>query len=131
MRALLIAPYYVHWHYSRALRGIFDITANFIWFFWHFFSISLLLRTFFDPWQRLHEDHKRGLDIEGYLSSVVLNLVMRLVGITIRLIFILVGLVAIVLALIGGIVALTVWMILPAAIVFVFIFGFILLFRPV
>jgi hypothetical protein len=131
MRALTLFPYYVHWHYSRAIYGIIDITRNFVWFLWHFFSISLLFQTLFEPWQRLQEQRKKGLDIEGFFSTMILNLVMRFVGLLIRLTFIAVGFAGIVLTIAGSIVVLAVWLVLPAAIIFVFIFGFILLFRPV
>jgi hypothetical protein len=130
MRALLIAPYYIHWHYGRALRGIVDITNNLIWFLWNFFSIGLLLQTLFAPWQRLEEDHKRvGLNVEAYVSSLMLNTVMRFVGFVIRLIFILIGFVAIIFVTISGSIVFVVWLALPGAIAFVFIFGFTLLFQ--
>jgi hypothetical protein len=130
MRAFLIAPYYIHWHYSRALKGIVVITGNLMWFCWHFFSVGLLLETLFSPWQRIQEQHKRGLDIEGYLSTVTVNLVMRCVGIFIRSIFIVLGLASIVLVGIGGLAVFAMWLVLPAAIIFAFILGFILLFKP-
>jgi hypothetical protein len=129
MRAFLIAPYYITWHYSRALAGISTITGNFIWFSWHFFSVGVLARTLFAPWQRIHEEHKRGLDISGWLSTFLINLVMRGVGVFIRMIFIILGLVSMILAALAGMIVFLVWLVLPLAIIIGIIFAFTLMFR--
>jgi hypothetical protein len=129
MRALLIAPYYIHWHYSRALQGIQDITTNLVWFVWHFFSIGILFETLFAPWQRIQETRKRGLDIEGYLSTLLINLVMRCVGVFIRMIFIVIGLVCCAAVVLGGVVVFLVWLVLPLVIVLGLIMSFVLMFR--
>jgi hypothetical protein len=129
MRALLIAPYYIQWHYGKALTGIIEITSNLAWFMWHFFSVGLLFQTLFSPWQRLQEKRKRGLDIEGFLSTILINIVMRLVGALIRLIFIIMGVVGSMLVLLGGTVVLAVWFILPLAVVVCAGFGFIFMFK--
>ncbi len=129
MRALLLFPYYVRWHYGQALKGIYEITGNLVWFIWHFFSIGLMLRTFFAPWQRLHEERVRGFDLEGYFSAMIINIVMRCVGILIRAVFIAVGITAIAAVIAGGAFVFAAWLILPLAVLFSFIFGFILLFK--
>lgn len=129
MRALLLFPYYVHWHYGRALQGIKNITSNLVWFLWHFFSIGLMMSTLLEPWQRLHEERKRGLDIESYMSTLVINVIMRIVGILVRSIFIITGLVSIIITILGGIIMFAAWLILPVTVICSFVFGFILLFR--
>jgi hypothetical protein len=127
MRALLLVPYYVRWHYGRALKGVFDITLSGMWFFWHFFSISILAKTFFAPFERLHETRHRKFDVEEMFSTVAVNTVMRLVGMLVRAVFIVVGLLAIVLICITGIVGFFAWLMLPALCAFLIIMGFTLL----
>jgi hypothetical protein len=131
MRALLIAPFYIHWHYGRALCGIKDITGNLIWFIWHFFSIGILFETLFSPWQRIKEEHKRGLDIENYLSTLLVNMVMRLVGIFIRFIFICIGLVCVMSVFIAGIIVFALWLALPLVVALGIIMSFVLMFKAV
>jgi hypothetical protein len=130
MRALLIVPYYIHWHYSRALHGIIAIAGNIIWFIWNFFSIGILAKTLFAPWQRLQEAHHRGFDLGGYVSTMLLNTIMRFVGFLIRFIFIIIGLATIAFAFLATIGVFIVWLLLPVVVVVMFIFGIILLFRP-
>ena len=88
-----------------------------------------MLQTLFAPWQRLQESHSHGLDIENYFSTMAVNMVMRCVGIIIRCVFIVVGLVCIALTLAGGVAVFLIWLVLPGAIIFAFVLGFILLFR--
>jgi hypothetical protein len=129
MRLLLVIPYYISWHYSRALAGIVRLTNNLVWFLWHFFSIGLLAKTLFSPWQRLQEIRPKGLDIEAYLSTALVNMVMRGVGFIIRLLFICLGLIAIVGTILIGCGVFIVWLALPFVIAFLITYGFILLFR--
>ena len=130
MRSLLLAPYYFKWHYGRALKGLADISANCIWFLWHFFSIAVLSRTLFQPWQRLQEKPEKRFDVNAFLSSITINIVMRFVGFFIRIIFILIGLVSIVAALVFEGVVFLVWLAMPLVVVFMIVFGLVLIFKP-
>lgn len=130
MKAILLVPYYLRWHYGQALKGVFSITANIVWFFWHFFSIGILSETLFAPWERLREERKRGLDINDFLITLIINTVMRAVGAIVRLTFILIGLALIAVAFVSGILFFCAWLIFPAVIIFSIVFGFALLFKP-
>jgi hypothetical protein len=130
MRALLLAPYYIHWHYGRALKNTLIISQNSIWFLWHFFSIKELSFTLFSPWQRLDVQHeKHSFDIEAYLSVLAVNGVMRVTGAIIRLVFIIFGLAFIISTFILTIVFLILWLALPAVIIFLLVLGVVLLFK--
>ena len=130
MRVSLLIPYYLRWHYGRALKGVADIFLNIVWFLWHFFSIGILSKTLFAPWERLQEKRERGLDIEGFFGTLLINLIMRVVGAIVRLTFISIGLLAIFLTTIVSAVFFCVWLALPVAIAASIIFGIILLVRP-
>jgi hypothetical protein len=130
MKALLIVPYYIRWHYSTAIRSIARIVENIIWFIWHFFSIELQAKTLFAPWQRLREVRKRGFDLEDMLGTWLINLVMRFVGFLVKIVFIIIGLVAIVVTFILSAGFVVIWLALPFIIIFLFVFGFVLIFKP-
>ncbi len=129
MRSLLFLPYYIHWHYRRAVKGIADLTFNFIWFWWHFFSIGLMLKTLFSPWQRLHETKHKTLDLEEISSVFLINTVMRLVGFVVRATFVIIGLVLIILTALVGVCVLVMWLVLPITIIFFLVLGVVLLFK--
>lgn len=130
MRPLLVVPYYVAWHYGKALRGFFSIAGNFVWFIWHFFSIGLLARTWFSPWQRLSEERPRGFDVESFFSTAAINVVMRLVGFAVRTVFIAIGLVCIAVTIALAAAFLAVWIALPLLVALSLIVAARLIFSP-
>jgi hypothetical protein len=130
MKLLGLAPAYVRWHYGRAIKNIGLISGNLIWFLWHFFSIPVLARTLFAPWERIHEERARGLDIGSWFETTTINLVMRLLGVCIRLTIIIFGLVFIAIAAAGTILFFLLWIFLPLIFVYIVVLGIILIVKP-
>lgn len=125
MNPFLIVPHYISWHYTTGIKGYLSLFKTFIWFLWHFFSISVLLKTLFSPFQRLKETSKgRGLDIEAFFSGLVTTLIMRLVGFLLRSSVITFGLLAILVFVIVALVGFIAWLLLPFLLVTVVILGF-------
>jgi len=115
---------YFSWHYGGALLDAVHIWRNILRFLYEFFSISLLLRTLFAPWKRLGEERKRKFDLGDMLGALLINTIMRIIGIIMRLILITVGITAIILCLLTGVLALIVWVFAPLIIVVLFVVGF-------
>ncbi len=77
----------------------------------------------------MSEDKKKqGLHPEEFFGNLLVNMIMRVVGIFARLIMILFGLVFLVLTAGLGMVAILIWLTLPVAIPFLFILGLKLIF---
>lgn len=129
MRVIFLASHYAVWHYTRGVHDIFDIWKNIMWFVKEFFSINLLLKTFFKPWKRLQERHYRSEGISEFLTNVTVNTLMRIVGIFIRTIVIVIGLAFLILSFILGILLFGIWFILPPLNFFLFIVGCITIFK--
>lgn len=113
MKFTLFIARYIGWHYGKGLEGFFLTWWNVIWFIYHFFSIPLLIRTLFEPFQRLQEKHGKGLDMAQIASAIAVNTIMRLVGATARGAVIAVGIIMLAFALAGGFVLLVSWLLLP------------------
>lgn len=122
---LAFVPQYLFWHYTRALREMFAVFGNFFWFLYHFFSIPLLLKTFFSPFERLGEEYKKGLNMEALLGTFVINMVMRIVGIVVRALVVLAGFSALLLLCLVYAGAFLVWLAAPLLVPFLLIAGFI------
>lgn len=119
---------YFIWHYGKAFSQLKLISYNFVTFFFNFFSISILIKSFFSPWRRMGEDYpSQGLDIKQFFTALIINFLMRLVGIFMRTIIILFGLAFIFLLIILIPVAFIFWFFLPIIIGVLFIGGLILL----
>lgn len=119
---------YFGWHYSSALVAWWRIYTNLLWFLSHFFSVGLLLRTLLSPWRRLAENYPRRFAPTVIAEIVVVNLLMRLVGLTIRVIFLAFALVVLLGVFLLGWVALMAWLLAPFLVVSLFLIGFYLTF---
>lgn len=119
--------HYIVWHYSIAIRDIFSLWGDSLWFLWNYFSIRQLTKTFFTPFKRLGESAVNFFDFFNYFSAVIITLLMRVVGVVIRSAIILLGIISIILDLVIGLAFLIVWLIMPAVLTFLFAVGFELL----
>jgi len=111
MNVLGIIAHYLHWHYTKAFGEIFGLWRNILWFIKEFFSFSLLLKTFFSPWKRLHEKGSGG--IGGFFEGLIVTFIMRIIGVGMRTVVLLVGTIVMIVAFFGGIIFLGLWPILP------------------
>lgn len=109
---------YIAWHYSQALSDLSRNVMNIIWFLYNFFSIPILLQTFFSPFQRLDESYGKGLDLERFASVLIVNTLMRVIGMVARTAFIAAGVVSIVIAAMGGAVIFAAWLAMPLSVIF-------------
>ncbi len=116
---------YFSWHYGRSIRELLNIQKNIIWFLYHFFSLPILVRTFFSPWRAMGEayEHKDIFHIGEMLSSFAVNTMMRIVGIFVRSIIILFGSFFIVSSIILAVGVLVFWLFIPFIILLLFISG--------
>ena len=127
MQSILLLRY-VKWHYLDASRDILKGWGNILWFNFNYFSVPLLVQTFFAPWRRIVWDYGRGFDLGRYLFTFASNLISRILGSIMRSFLIVAG-IAMELALFClGILFFLFWLFLPAIIAVAFFYGFILLF---
>lgn len=112
---------YFYWWYAEEpayLWRAINITTKKIFYS---FSVSLLLRTLFDPWKR------DAVTTEGSLQTVyqvwLNNLVSRFVGFMVRFLTILVGLFLTILFFMVAILFFLAWLILPIIIIYLLVNG--------
>ena len=120
---------YIVWHYSKAFADIWGILKSFLWFFYHFFSIQVLFLTLFSPWKRMSEKKRPGFKIIDFLSVLIVNTIMRVLGFFMRITLITTGSIFIVLVLVLGILFFILWIFVPLIIIATLIAGFTLLFK--
>ena len=114
MQLALLIPEYLVWHYSKAIKLIVNIVSNFLWFVYHFFSVSVLSSTFFSPL------HGVGKDFE--LVSRFLGLVIKTASLFSA--YLIMGMVLCV-----GLCLIIVWIMLPVVVLMFIVYGFQLLFK--
>lgn len=119
---------YITWHYSGALQSGVLLIRNILTFLLHFFSVPLLLRTYFNKFGRLGESYKGGFDLERFFSTFVVNTLMRIVGVIVRTIFILMGLLSVLVGAMTGLLFIFAWLLLPLIVFVCFVYGITLIF---
>lgn len=114
---------YFKWHYTRGFVEIMNHTRNAVVFFFHFFGVRALFKALFSPWKMLGERYKKGLNIEAFFETFVVNTLMRLFGFIVRSFFILVGLCSTLAAFLIGAAFFVLWAFVPLLILNLFIVG--------
>src|SRR5947207_296294 len=118
MSYVYILPAYIAWHYGKAYRDMLRVWTNFIWFAFNFFSITILLKTFFTPFERIVEKRARpGFHAEDIAEAVMITLIMRLVGAMVRSLIIIIGILAILVLFVSGVSAFVIWTLFPFVLV--------------
>jgi len=110
--------HYTQWHYSKGVSDLLGVIQNFLWFFYHFFSIPTLLGTFFSPFQRLGEGYSKTFDPGQWAETFVLNSMMRIIGAVLRTMLIAMGVVSLAFTAVAGLVFFLVWLLAPLFVLF-------------
>jgi hypothetical protein len=63
--------------------------------------------------KRLKEKYHGGLDVENFLSTLIITTIMRLVGMVLRAVIIVIGIVVVVIFIVGGLLGFLAWLVLP------------------
>jgi len=130
MRFATVLGHYFIWHYGRAISDLTRIYRNLIAFTFNFFSVSILVNSYFAPWRRMGEDYPgHSVDPFDYFSTFLVNIIMRLVGIFMRTIVIVLGMAVTLLAILSYPIVLLFWIILPFVVIVIFFIGFSLFFK--
>ena len=127
MQSLLLLRYF-KWHYLEASKEILKGWGNILWFEFNYFSVWLLIQTFFSPWKKIAWDYGRGFDIGRFLFTFASNLVSRILGAFVRIWLIGAGIIGQLALLFMGSLFFFFWLVLPALIVAAFLYGLFLLF---
>jgi len=127
MRLIPILVHYVWWHYTTAIADLVRNYLDLASWLENFFSLGHLSRNLFSPWRRLGEEYPEHFDLEAFFTALVVNTLMRLVGVVIRLVILLIGLVSVVLSFILFVIILGAWLAMPLILIFLIVLGFKLL----
>jgi len=111
------------WQFFDMPSCILKAWKNFLLFNLNFFSVPLLLRSFFSPWRSYRWFYPRGLDIGKYFEVLISNLISRILGAIMRSFLIIVGLAIEILYIFLGAIVFLVWLILPVFLVLGFYYG--------
>jgi hypothetical protein len=120
--------YWIRWHFFDQPNHLKKIWKNLLKFGIDYFSVPLLLQTFFAPWRRYTWAYPRGLDIGKMFETFISNLSSRMIGMVMRFFLILFGILFEVLIFFGGLLFFLFWFLNPLIIIFLMLYGIYLIF---
>ena len=123
MKPLILAEHYFAWHYGKSFADGYRVWSDILRFVVDFFSVSRLATTFFEPWKRMDEPYPKGFDPAAFFGTLVVNTLLRLVGMAVRAALILGGIFCAALWCALGLLAFVLWIFVPVFLVVAIIAG--------
>jgi len=114
---------WLFWQFFEMPGNILKAWRNFLRFNLNYFSIPLLLKTFFSPWRKYKWSCGKGFDIKRYFEALFSNLISRTLGVIIRSFLIIIGLLVEIFIIFAGTIIFLSWLALPAILIWGLIFG--------
>lgn len=109
---------YLIWYFFDVPREILRGWKNFLFFNLNYFSIPILLKTFFSHWRQYKWSYGRGFDISRYLEAFFSNLISRILGAIMRAILIFIGILSEIFIVFFGLILFLGWVFLPVFIIY-------------
>ncbi len=117
------------WYFFEMPKNILNGWKNYLKFGLNYFSIPLLLKTFFSPWHRYKWAYpRRGFDIGKILETWFSNQISRILGTIIRSFLIIFGTLFELFVFFVGPLFLICWLFLPLLLIISFFYAFTILF---
>ena len=102
------------WHYTNGITQVVKSFLAHIDGVNHYFSLGVLLTSFFSPWKRLVDSENRpGFSLGRFIEKVSFNLISRGIGAFIRFFLLWVGFFVIIISFILGLFGVLVWIAVP------------------
>ena len=115
---------YFEWYLIDKPLSILRAWKNLLIFNLNYFSIPLLLKTFFSPWRKYHWSYGRGFDFKRYFEAFLSNAIMRIIGASLRFFLIISGILLELFIIFIGIFVMIVWFFLPLILLYFLALGF-------
>jgi len=119
---------WLEWQFFDAPKSILKGWRNYLKFNLNYFSVPVLLKTFFSHWHRYRYSYGKGFNAGRYFEAFTFNLMSRIIGAVLRLFFIFLGLLIEVFIILAGAVIFFGWLILPFLLITGIFYGFKILF---
>lgn len=119
---------FVKWQFFDVPKNILKGWENFLKFNLNYFSVPVLLKTFFSHWHRYRYSYGKGFNPGRYFEVFIFNMMSRVIGAVLRTFFIVIGLSVEIFLFFAGLILFLGWLILPLVLITLFLYGFWLLF---
>jgi hypothetical protein len=111
------------WHFYEMPKFLLEVWKNYILFALNYFSLPLLLKSFFAPWRKYKWNYPKGIDVGEFFSTLISNAFSRIIGAVMRIVLIVVGILFQIFVVLAGLVVFLFWIFIPFIIIAGFLFA--------
>lgn len=119
---------FLRWHYFEMPKKMLKVTGNFLRFGVSFYSVPLMMKTFFSPWRGYYKSYGRGFHFKKFFHALGANCISRTLGAIVRFFLLIFFVITEIFFAVTGIALLILWVFLPLLTAFVFYQGFVYIF---
>jgi len=114
------------WHFYEMPRFLLEVWKNYILFASNYFSLPVLLGSLFAPWHKYRWDYPKGINVAGFLNTLISNSFSRFMGALMRIFLIFAGILFQIFVLVAGLIIFLFWILTLLIIIagFLFLYGF-------
>jgi hypothetical protein len=114
------------WQFYEMPKFLLGIWKNYILFASNYFSLPVLLKSLFSPWRKYRWDYPKGINVTGFLNTLISNSFSRFMGALMRILLIVCGILFQIFVLAVGLLVFLFWILVPFIIIagFLFLYGF-------
>jgi hypothetical protein len=114
----------IFWQFFEVPKNILRAWKNFLKFNLEFFSIPLLLKTYFSHWHGYKWSYGRGFDLARWAEALISNLISRILGAFLRSWLIIFGIITEIIIFFLGLIVFLGWFFLPIIFLIAIFYGF-------
>ncbi len=118
-----LITWWLSWYFIETPWNIIKTDVNFLRFGFNYFSLFVLLKTFFSPWRQYLWKYPRGFSLKEYTSVFFANLTSRILGALARSFLIIFAIIFEILIMIIGLLVFCLWLLSGPIIVTLIILG--------
>jgi len=120
-----ILSLWFNWHFYEMPRFLLGIWKNYILFALNYFSLPVLLKSFFAPWRKYKWNYPKSFNVAEFFSTLISNAFSRLLGALVRIVLIITGIIFQIFVIFAGLIIFLLWILIPFIIIAGFLFVFI------
>jgi hypothetical protein len=120
-----ILSMWLFWQFYEMPKFLLQIWNNYFIFATNYFSLTLLLKTFFSPWRGYRWKYPRGLDLQEFFNTLISNTFSRILGALMRIVLIITGIFLQIFVAVFGLIVFMAWLLVPFIVIAGFLFVFI------
>ena len=101
------------WHFYEMPQFLLGVWKNYILFALNYFSLPILLKSFFAPWRKYKWRYPKGFDLIEFFNTLISNTFSRVLGAFMRIVLIIAGILFQIFVILAGLIILLAWIFFP------------------